>query len=230
MASDNVAVKRLSSPRDITWNITRFKDEDGAVAKFTQSGHSAAEAALRFSDRLLNKSEDGPNGLTNFGKTLGWKLLVGALANTAGNFGFNFGNARLGVSDDSTGFVATQNFLDTTYTSVGPAATNNFYAMDVDATFPQVSGNTVSWQATFGPGFAEWAGGWQSFGVDNDGAARDGSGGWTPAGPFTAVAKYELSGQGGATVGIGLYNRYVSNQAVKGAGQTWILSLNIAQT
>jgi len=232
MASDSVSIKKVSSPRNISWGITRFKDSDGVVAKFTKSGHSATEAALRFPERLINKTENGPNGLTNYGKTLQWNLFIGALANTGSpEYSFDFNSARLGVSDDTTAFDASQNFLDTSYDDSTQTATNNFYAMDVDATFPQVSGDTIIFQATFSPGIAEWATGWQSFGVDNDGSNWDGSKGWTlPTADFSAVASYENSGAGGATAGIGLYNRFVSNQAVKGALQTWILTLNIQQT
>jgi hypothetical protein len=232
MATESVSIQRLSSPRGITWGITRFKDPDGEVAKFTKAGHSAAEAALHFPKRLINKSESGPNGLTNFGKTLGWNLLIGALANT-GSPSYSLTISRLCVSDDTTAFDASQNFVDTSYTnpSNNPSATNNFYAMNVDAGYPQVSGDTVTWQATFGPGIAEWATGWQSFGVDNDGTPDwDGSYGWTlPTSDFSAVTSYENSGTGSATPNIGLYNRYVSNQAVKGAGQTWVLTQNIQQ-
>lgn len=234
MASDNVSVQRLSGPRNVSWTIVRFKDPDGEIAKFTQSGHSAAEAMLRFPEKLLNRSEDGPNALVTFGKNLQWKLMTGALnADPASppEFGFDFNNARLGISDDSTAWNTAQNFLDTTYTTVGPAASNDFYAKIVDATFPQISGDTIVFQATFGPGIAEWAGGWQSFGLDNDGTNWDGSGGWlasTP--PYTAVASYENSGQGAAQTGIGLYNRFVSNQGLKGVGTTWILTLSIQQT
>lgn len=152
---------RTSSPRQTSWEIFRFKDEDGAVAAFKKAGHSATEVALRFPERLITTSEFGPNGLTDSYKPIGWSLVIGA----AGQVPYSNANSRLGVSTDSTGFDHSQSNLN-------PSGLATFYMQLIDPTFPIIAGDQVKWEATFDGNTANFS--WNSFGVDND--AIDGAG------------------------------------------------------
>lgn len=69
---------------------------------------------------------------------------------------FNNGNAYLGVGDSTTAFAAAQTDLQ--------AATNKLRKA-MDATFPQRSGNVVTYRATFASGDANFS--WQEFGLFN---------------------------------------------------------------
>ena len=89
---------------------------------------------------LLN---EGINELLN--------LLIGGAA-----VAFSNANARIGVGDSNTAEAATQEDLQ--------AATNKLYK-PMDASYPQVSGQTVTFRATFGPDDANWA--WNEITADN---------------------------------------------------------------
>lgn len=91
------------------------------------------------------------NMLLNEGITALLTLLIGG-AGTA----FNNANARLGVGDSSVAVAATQTGLQ--------AATNRAFR-PMDATFPSVAGQTVTFRATFGAGVAAYA--WNEFTVVN---------------------------------------------------------------
>jgi hypothetical protein len=93
------------------------------------------------------KEEEG-NVLTTAGITAIWNALT---QGTAG--AFQNATAALGVGDSATAETAAQTNLQ--------AATNAF-RQAMDATFPTVSGATVTFKATFGTGnanftWAEWA-------------------------------------------------------------------------
>jgi hypothetical protein len=96
------------------------------------------------------------NLLLNEGITELLNLLVGAGGTTA----FNNANARLGVGDSTAVAVATQTDLQ--------AAVNKTYLV-MDATYPQVSGQTVTFKATAGPAVGNH--GWKEFVADNGAAA-----------------------------------------------------------
>lgn len=91
------------------------------------------------------------NLLLNTGINALLNLLIGS--GTA----FNNTNARIGVGDSSTAAAATQTDLQ--------ASTNKAYAA-MDATYPQVSGQTVTFRATFGSGVAAFA--WNEFVIKNN--------------------------------------------------------------
>lgn len=68
---------------------------------------------------------------------------------------FNNGNAYIGVGDGTTAANATQ---------TGLLGSNKTYA-PMDATFPQISGQTVNFRATFGPDAGNHS--WREFTVAN---------------------------------------------------------------
>lgn len=181
------------------WRVTKFNDPDGAVAKYKKEGHTLVQTIMKFSDRLSGVNFFGPNGITTNGATIQWNIMTG----TPGYTSFDIHGARLGVSDDVTAFDPSQ-------TVINPASGPNIYFQLIDPAFPQISGNIVSWEATYDGGTANFD--WNSFGVDNDGG--DGAG--TSTGSYSAGT-------------IGLYNRYVSAQGTKTLGSTWVLTLSIQQ-
>ena len=73
---------------------------------------------------------------------------------------FNNANAHLGVGDSSTAFAASQTDLQ---------AASNKVREAMDATYPQRSGNVVTYRATFESADANFA--WAEFGVFNAAAA-----------------------------------------------------------
>lgn len=91
------------------------------------------------------------NLLLNEGITLLLSLLIG----TAGT-AYNAANARIGVGDSATAAAPTQTGLD--------ATTGRFWR-PMDATFPSVSGQTVSFRSTFGTSEANFA--WNEFTITN---------------------------------------------------------------
>ena len=73
---------------------------------------------------------------------------------------YNNANSRLGVGDSSTAAAATQTDLQ--------AATNKLYKA-VDATYPTIADQTVTFRATFGSAEANFA--WEEYTVDNGATA-----------------------------------------------------------
>lgn len=90
------------------------------------------------------------NLLLNEGITEMLALLIGT-----GGTAFSNANARIGVGDSSTAAVATQTDLQ---------GTNKVYKA-MDATYPQVSGQTVTFRATFTGEEANFA--WREITADN---------------------------------------------------------------
>lgn len=73
---------------------------------------------------------------------------------------FSAANARIGVGDSATAYAATQTDLQ--------AATNKL-RKGMDASFPTVATNVLTFRATFGTAEANFA--WQEWGVFNAAAA-----------------------------------------------------------
>jgi len=90
------------------------------------------------------------NLLLNAGITLLLNLLIGA-----GGTAYNNANAYIGVGDSTTAAAATQTGLQ--------GSTTTFKAMD--ATYPTVSGQTVTFRSTFGSSDANIA--WEEFTIVN---------------------------------------------------------------
>lgn len=142
------------------------------------------------------------NLLLNAGITLIWNAVIGAtFTNNAGasppaaNAYYNNTQARLAVGDSSTAAAATQTWLQ--------AATNK-YAQAMDATFPSVSAQTVTFKSTITGTNADFA--WNEFVTDN------GQGSNSTATTYT---------------GSSALNRAVSAQGTKAGGQSWALTETI---
>lgn len=99
---------------------------------------------------LYETEEIEGNLLLNEGITELLQLLIGGSATA-----FNNANAHIGVGDGTTAASATQ---------TGLIGTNKTYR-PMDATYPQVSGQTVTFRATFGANQGNHA--WREFTVAN---------------------------------------------------------------
>lgn len=93
------------------------------------------------------------NVLLNAGITEALKL-IGGISATA----FASANARIGVGDDATAASAAQTGL--------VAATNKAYAT-MEASYPAVASQTITWRAVFGTSAANFD--WNEFVVDDGG-------------------------------------------------------------
>ena len=87
--------------------------------------------------------------------TAGQNLIAAAIVGTAYN-AFNNANAAIGVGDSTTAFSQAQTDLQ---------ASTNKYRQAVDATFPTIATNVLTFQVTFGTGVANFA--WNEWGVFN---------------------------------------------------------------
>lgn len=127
------------------WVITRYaSDEDFAKG-------NASEVIDANGNLLPAVSEIEGNVLLNEGITLLLNLLIGA-----GGTAYNNANTYLGVGDSTTAASASQTGLQ--------AATNKTYVA-MSATYPQVSGQTVTFRSAFGSSSANYA--WEEFTVVN---------------------------------------------------------------
>lgn len=106
-------------------------------------------------ENLYAKEECVGNQLLNEGINTLLTLLIGGSATA-----FSNANARIGVGDSSTAVNATQ-------TDLQAAANKTYKAMD--ATYPQVSGQTVTFRSTFGVADANYD--WREFVADNGAAS-----------------------------------------------------------
>ena len=125
--------------RIVKWRVTKYADDE----------------AYKRNNPFEIKEVDGNLGL-NEGLQEMINLLVGAGTPTT----YANANARLGVGDSTTAAAATQTDLQ--------AATNKLYKA-VDATYPTVASQTVTWRTTFVSAEANYA--WQEYTVDNGATA-----------------------------------------------------------
>ena len=161
----------------------------------------AADRAMRRDIRAY-AVESFANGALNAGINAVWTILIGnaSAANTGASPAtvdavYNNAQARIGVGDSATAFAATQTDLQ--------AATNKFYQV-MDASFPSVAAQTVSYRITVAGTNANYA--WNEFVVDNCGGSNS-----------TSTTR-----SGGTTL-----NRAVSAQGTKTSGQTWVPTVAI---
>lgn len=186
------------------WKITRFGlPKSGSLTEIAEfkKAHGLEATKKEYAYALLDSSAFAPNGLCTIGIGILWNLVI---ETGAPYVGFSNTDARLGVSDDTTAFTASQaNLL--------PSGSGNMFMQVIDFGFPVIYTNQTGWEATFDGSTANQS--WQSFGVDND--AADGAG--------SSIANYD-------GVHIGLLNRFVSDQGTKTTGQTWVLTLVIQQS
>lgn len=92
--------------------------------------------------------------------TNAYRDFLASLAVGAGGTAFNNANSYLGVGDSNTAHAFSQTDLQ--------AATNKLRKA-MDATYPQVAANVLTFRATFGTGDANFA--WQEWGIFNAAAA-----------------------------------------------------------
>lgn len=92
--------------------------------------------------------------------TNAYRDFVAGLSAGAGGTAFNNANSYIGVGDSTTAFAAAQTDLQ--------AATNKFRKA-MDATYPQVAANVLTYRSTFGTSEANFA--WQEWGVFNASSA-----------------------------------------------------------
>lgn len=92
--------------------------------------------------------------------TNAYRDYLASLSAGAGGTAFNNANSYIGVGDSATAFAATQTDLQ---------AASNKLRKAMDATYPQVAANVLTFRSTFATGDANFA--WQEWGVFNAAAA-----------------------------------------------------------
>ncbi len=193
---ESVCMRRLlalndSAKHQTRYTIYKFKDEDGQVEALLKKGVTQETIAELFPQRLIEIARfKGPswhpgNLCLNTG-IQGFEKLIAGLSSPP--TAWNAANAYLGVGDSSTAAAATQTDLQ---------ASTNYTYVGMQSSYPSLSGQTLSWQASFGSSSANYA--WNEFVVSN--ASTKGSG--------------------------VCLNRLVSSQGTKTSGQTWVLTLQI---
>jgi hypothetical protein len=137
------------------WEIFKFRDPTGEIAKAISSGViSAGDAVKEFAKNFIAFEEIDHNLALNEGL----QLLIGLIAGTSGDTGnaWDNGHAYLGVGDSNTAPAASQTGLQ--------ASTNKTYKA-MDTSYPTRSNQTCTWQATFGSSDANYS--WQEYTVVN---------------------------------------------------------------
>ena len=134
------------------WRIHKFNDADNKIASALHAGLATTEALRLYKDAFLATEEWD----TNLALNEGLQELIDIICGIGTPAAWSNTNARLGVGDSNVAEAATQTGLQ--------AATNKtFKAMD--ATYPQRSGQSAEWRATFGSGDANFA--WEEYTVVN---------------------------------------------------------------
>lgn len=156
-AREQVA-KILKRAEDMRIAATRLRSEQNVRAAriLEKDSFALVDQGLYLQNRVLTPftydvGETEDNLLLNEGITRLLNLLIGG-----GGVTFANANAYLGVGDSSTAASATQTGLQ--------AATNKLYKV-MDATYPSISNQTVTWQSTFQSTDANFA--WNEFTVAN---------------------------------------------------------------
>ena len=135
------------------WDIDKFLDPTGQVAKLSQRGMSIAHLNRMFSKQYLGRTHIKGNLLLNSGINVAWDLICGA-----GGTPFDNGHAYIGVGDSSA------NPSDATKT--GLQAASNKLNKAMDATYPLAAAAQAEvWRSTFGSTDANWA--WAEITVSN---------------------------------------------------------------
>lgn len=139
------------------WRIDKFEfpPEICALAeKALMAGESIESVIAQFGSYLGSSKFEG-NLLLNAGITAMWQLIA-----TSGATAYTNANARLGVGDSTVAAAATQ---------TGLQAVTNKYLQGMDAGYPTVSGQTVTFRITVAGANANF--GWQEFITDNGSVA-----------------------------------------------------------
>jgi hypothetical protein len=133
------------------WQIHKFYDPDGLIAKLSKKGASIQEIIEKFKDRFIGEEKFEGNIFLNEGINLIWTLVCGGTGTP-----FNNANSYLGVGDGTTAEDASQ---------TGLQGTNKLYK-NVDSGYPTYGTDQKAvWRATFGGTEANFA--WNEFTVAN---------------------------------------------------------------
>ena len=134
------------------WRLLKFNDPNNEIARTLQAGMSTPQVIRVFSNALLGSE----NFESNIALNEGLQELIDHICGLGTPTKWDNTNARLGVGDSNTAEAATQTGLQ--------AATNKtFKAMDTG--YPQRSGQTAEWRATFDSSEANYA--WEEYTVVN---------------------------------------------------------------
>ena len=146
----------MSMQERIGWKtvgrVYKFKDEDGRIAKLLQSGAPIEEVKRLAEDGFLGVEEWEGNVALNEGLQLLIDIIIGE--DTTSNK-WDSDHANIGVGDGTTSEDASQ---------TGLQGTNKEYE-GMDSGYPQRSGQTAIWRATFDGTKANFH--WQEFTVVN---------------------------------------------------------------
>ena len=134
------------------WQIEKWLDPTGEVASFLKKGGSIEEARQKFSSLYLGQEEFEGNVALNEGLQLLIDIITGL--DTTSNKWDN-ANARIGVGDGTTAEDPSQ---------TGLQGTNKTF-VGMDSGYPQRSGQTAKWRATFDGDTGNHS--WQEFTVVN---------------------------------------------------------------
>lgn len=140
------------------WRIDKFRDPTGQIAGEMQRGMPLESALSRYGEAFICTEKFDANLALNEGLQELIDLICGLGTPTK----WDNTNSRLGVGDNNTTAAASQTGLQ--------ASTNKTYKA-MDTGYPQRSGQTVEWRATFGSSDANYA--WEEYTVVN---ATDDSG------------------------------------------------------
>jgi hypothetical protein len=140
------------------WRIDKFKDPAKEVSRALQTGMPMEQAVSLYGEAFICTEKFESNIALNEGLQALIELACGISTPAK----WDNSNARLGVGDSNAAEDPSQTGLQ--------AATNKAYKA-MDGSYPQRSGQTVEWRATFGTDEANFA--WEEYTVVN---AADDSG------------------------------------------------------
>jgi hypothetical protein len=138
------------------WRIDKFKDQKGTVAEALKCGLPIEKAIDQFNEEFCGTEKFN----TNIALNEGLQELIDLICGLGSPTKWDSTNAKLGVGDSNASEAASQTGLQ--------AQTNKTYKQ-MDANYPQRSGQTAEWRATFGGADANYA--WEEYTVVN--AAND---------------------------------------------------------
>jgi len=133
------------------WELSKFRDDTGEIAKFLRKGGSIEEAIRRFKGKHLGTEK----WKGNLGLQEGRQELIDIICGLGAPTKWDSGNARLGVGNSSNPVLEDQTGLQ--------GASKSWMAMD--GTYPQRTAQTAKWRATWGVNDGNYA--WEEYTVVN---------------------------------------------------------------
>jgi uncharacterized cupin superfamily protein len=133
------------------WQIAKFRDPDGRIARLLQNGAKVEDVRKQFPDAFLGVEKFEGNLALNEGL----QELIDIICGLGTPTKWDNTNARLGVGDSNAAESADQTGLQGT--------NKTFKAMDTG--YPQRSNQTAIWRSTFGPNDANYH--WYEYTVVN---------------------------------------------------------------